>query len=74
MWLLPNNRTLFIHKRCILVGVNRSNNSMQKGDHCSEDTKSPKSPKTISQIQNGSRADNVDIKTRSLQWTHVLRG
>ena len=41
---------------------------MRKRDHCSEDTKISKYPKTISEIQYGSRADDLDYKTPSLRW------
>ena len=62
--LLPNNRTPFASK---------SNKSMPKRDHCSEDTKISKYPKTISEIQYGSRADNLDYKTPSLRWWLAVR-
>ena len=43
----------------------KGNNSMHRRDHLSEDTKISKCPKTISEMQYGSREDNLDNKTQA---------
>ena len=47
--------------------------NMHRRDHHSEDTKICKSPKTISEMQYGSRGDKLDNKIPNLRWSPVPR-